>query len=106
MCIISISTGLVASKKHVESADKKLIALELAQGKLEEIISQEYSSINNVTKPVSFPGDYVAYSYAVSVSNDSLYQDTLKIISVTVYYKDAAYGEQKSLLLTGARSRR
>ncbi|SFR02861.1 prepilin-type N-terminal cleavage/methylation domain-containing protein [Desulfoscipio geothermicus] len=132
VCVLPVYSSLLMGKKQVESAEKKAVALEMAQGILEEVMSRDYSAINdllvinNQLKAVDAVYNYTqaldllsqgrqndllptagtAYSYTVDVSSDNTYPNTMKIISVTVYYTEAGSNVQKSVQITGARTKR
>lgn len=104
LCVIPVYTGLLAGSKNVDSAQRRMIALGLAQGKLEEILSLDYRSISSRETKENFPDPYSRYSYTVFVTEETIPAQWKKI-SLTVYYLETGTGTEKSVVITGARGR-
>lgn len=104
LCVIPVYTGLIAGSKNVDSAQRRMIALGLAQGKLEEILSLDYRSISSRETKENFPDPYSRYSYTVFVTEETIPAQWKKI-SLTVYYLETGTGTEKSVVITGARGR-
>ena len=104
LCATSISTGLLVCKKQVENAHERLTALQLAQGKMEELMSGDFSELGDIQPGAVFPAPYSDYRYSVEVSADADYPAVLKIITVTV--SDTAAGSigLNSVSITGAKA--
>jgi len=104
LCVVPVYTGLIAGSKNVDSAQRRMIALGLAQGKLEEILSLDYRSISSRETKENFPDPYSRYSYTVFVTEETIPAQWKKI-SLTVYYLETGTGTEKSVVITGARGR-
>ncbi len=106
LCAAPISSGMLVCKNQVESAEKKLAALQLAQGKLEELMSRDFPDIEDIQPGTAFPEPHAEYSYSVEVAGDADYPAVLKIITVTVSYSKSESAGINSVIITGARARR
>lgn len=104
VCVIPVYTGLIAGSKNVDSAQRRMVALGLAQGKLEEILSLDYHSISSRETKENFPDPYSRYSYTVFVTEETIPAQWKKV-SLTVYYLETGTGTEKSVVITGARGR-
>lgn len=104
LCAAPISTGILVCKKQVESAEKKLAALQLAQGKLEELMSYDFRDIEDIQPGAAFPEPYADYGYGVEVTGDADYPASLKIITVTVSYHESESAGINSVSITGAKA--
>jgi len=104
VCVIPVYTGLIAGSKNVDSAQRRMVALGLAQGKLEEILSLDYHSISSRETKESFPEPYSRYSYTVFVTEETIPAQWKKVI-LTVYYQETGTGIEKRVIITGAKGR-
>lgn len=89
--------------RQLENGAQKLVALELAQSKMEEVTGRDYPDICGVDK-TDWPHGY-GYQFAVEVREPDHYGGCLKNICVTVFYYDHVTGREKRVALTGARSK-
>lgn len=80
-------------------------AMELAQGKMDELVGMDYTSVVTVGK-TSFPGAGGDFQYAIDVKCDNEHGDLLKKITVTVYYTEPVSGLEKTVTLVGARAKK
>lgn len=106
--VAPLSLSLVFSARQSENAGKRLTALELAQGKLEEMTSYSYEDIEPMGGE-SFPEPYGSFDFIVQVVEDATFNASfngLKIITVTVYYPDSTSDSKKAVSVTGARAKR
>jgi len=102
--VAPLSLSLTFSAQQSASAANRLTALELAQGKLEEMTSYRYEDIGPMNRE-SFPSPFGFFDFAVQVVVDCPING-LKKISVTVYYPDSGQAGEKNVSVTGARARR
>ena len=102
--VAPLSLSLVQSARQSESATKRLTALKLAQGKLEEVTSCRYEDIGPLGRE-SFPAPFGSFDFVVRVAEDSAAKG-LKTIKVTVYYPGLTAGGEKMVSVTGARAKR
>lgn len=104
LCAAPVSTGLLTCKKQVQSAEHKLTALQLAQGKLEELKNLDFREIVNTEPGVYFPEPHAEYRFVVAVAGDADYPEILKIITVTVSYHESESAGTSSISITGAKA--
>jgi len=102
--VAPLSLSLIFSARQSEGAANRLTALELAQGKLEEMTSYRYEDIGPMDRE-SFPVPFGSFNFAVQVEEDQA-MSGLKNILVIVYYPDPSSGSEKTVSVTGARARR
>ena len=131
LSVTPLITSALVAKKQVAITERKAIALQKAQGILEDIVHQNYDSISDLLiingRLSRVAADYgytealdsiargnqgqssillapatASYSYTVEVVE----QNNLKKIIVTVYYFEPADGREASIKLTGARAKR
>ncbi|MCG8403513.1 MAG: hypothetical protein MJA84_18235 [Firmicutes bacterium] len=106
LCILvaPLSLSLVQSARQSESAIKRLTALELAQGKLEEVTSYKYEDIGPSGRE-NFHAPFGSFDFVVRVTEDSAAKG-IKMITVTVYYPDLTADVEKTVSVTGALAKR
>jgi len=104
ICSVAILLAITTSTKQLAGSWQRLEAIELTQGKLDEIMGMEFDSIVPVAK-TNFPTADGDYQYAVDVQNDVEYVK-LKHIRVTVYFTEPVSGLEKSVSVAGARAKR
>ena len=106
LCIftVPVTMSLVASVRQSQSAEKRFMALELAQGKLEEVTAMEYEDIGPMERE-SFPEPCGLFDFAVVVTVDEAYTG-LKNIIVSVYYTEPGSGAEKTVTIRGTRAKR
>lgn len=103
--IVPASVALVAVSHQSESDGARLVALQLAQGKLEEVTGNKYEYI--VAEEINrFTAPYDGYRYSVETAEDEVYSGFLKKIRVTVYYTEPGSGRERTVTITGARAKR
>jgi Tfp pilus assembly protein PilV len=103
--VIPATMAMVAVSRQSEGAGKRFVALELAQGKFEEVSGNKYEEIAPEEKKI-FAAPYDGYQYAVEVREDDVYSGYLKNICVTVYYTEPGTGRERTVTITGARAKR
>jgi len=104
ICSIAVLLAMTSSTNQLAVSWQRLKAIELAQGKLDEMISLEFDNIAQVPKTY-FPAADGDYQYAVNVQVDEQYTK-LKHIKVTVYFTERVSGLEKSVTVVGARAKR
>ncbi|KAF1086557.1 hypothetical protein SPSYN_00276 [Sporotomaculum syntrophicum] len=105
ICAVAILFAVTTSTYRLAGAMQRLKAVELAHGKLEEIMGLEFENIASVPK-TDYPEFFGEYQYAVDVQNDVEYSKFLKNINVTVYFTEPVSGLEKSITIAGARAKR
>ncbi len=105
ICSVAVLFAITTSTNQMTGSLQRLKAIEMAQGKLDEIVGMEYDSIAPVPK-TKFPATNGDYQYAVDVRNDDEYSELLKNIHVTVYFTEPVSGLEKSVSVAGARAKR
>jgi len=105
ICSVVVLFAVTTSSNQLAGSLQRLKAIEMAHGKLDEIIGMEFDSIAPVPK-TNFPATYGGYQYAVDVQNDDEYSELLKNINVTVYFTEPVSGIEKSVTVAGARAKR
>jgi prepilin-type N-terminal cleavage/methylation domain-containing protein len=104
ICSVAVLVAITNSTKQLAGSWQRLKAIELAQGKLDEIKGMEFDSIAPVPK-TDFPAADGDYQYAVDVQNGAEYVK-LKHIYVTVYFTEPVSGLEKAVTVAGARAKR
>ncbi|MGB9662205.1 MAG: prepilin-type N-terminal cleavage/methylation domain-containing protein [Moorellaceae bacterium] len=98
VALVPLVDYLSLSGRWVSSSRADLTALELAQGKLEEIKKKPFTEVQaEPADPQGAPlpfGDNPSFSYRVAVQQVSRY---LKTVTVTVFYQDAGGYREMSL---------
>jgi len=102
--VAPLSLSLTFAARQQESAANRLVALELAQGKLEELTAYGYEDIGPIDRE-SFPLPFGFFDFAVQVEADPIING-LKRISVTVYYPGPGTEGEITVSVTGTRARR
>ncbi len=105
ICSVVVLFAVTTQSNQLAGSLQRLKAIEMAHGKLDEIIGMEFDSIAPVPK-TNFPPTYGDYQYAVDVQNDDEYSEFLKNIHVTVYFTEPVSGIEKSVTVAGARAKR
>jgi len=104
VCTVSISTGLLTCQKQVASSQEKLTVLQLAQGKMEELMASDFRELEDIQPATVFPAPYTGYSYSVRVASDADYPAMVKIITVTVSGSAPDAAGLNSVSITGAKA--
>jgi len=104
ICSVAVLLAMTSSTNQLAVSWQRLKAIELAQGKLDEMISLEFDNIAQLPKTY-FPAADSDYQYAVNVQVDEQYTK-LKHIQVTVYFTEQVSGLEKSVTVAGARAKR
>lgn len=104
-CAAVILFSLSTSMNQSAVSMQQFKAMELAQGKMDELVGMDYSLVETVGK-TSFPTGGGDFQYAIDVENDAEHGDILKKITVTVYYTEPVGGLEKTVTLVGARAKK
>ncbi|WP_027363481.1 type IV pilus modification PilV family protein [Desulfotruncus alcoholivorax] len=130
ICITPVFNSFLLSTRNTGSSEKEIMALELAQGLLEEAVGCNFDQITSVPGNRPFnridsrfgylesinlmqqgladqlaAGEDTDFSYNLEVGSDPDYPGTMKIIKVNVYYQEKLTGSLKKVVLTGAKAR-
>lgn len=81
--LIPFLSALSKSRQATAVAKNDILAVNLAQGRIEEIKDLPYSIVNNMTGKDLFAG-VTGYTYQIGVVAESVYQKT---VAVSVYYQ-------------------
>ncbi|MGI9953178.1 prepilin-type N-terminal cleavage/methylation domain-containing protein [Moorellaceae bacterium AZ2] len=98
VAVVPLVDYLIVTARWSASSEEDLIALALAQGKIEEIKKRPFEEVRDepdspLDPPVAFV-ENPSFSYRLSVQESGRY---LKTVTVTVYYEDAGGSRQVSL---------
>ncbi|MBE3581369.1 MAG: type II secretion system protein [Thermoanaerobacteraceae bacterium] len=98
VALVPLVDYLVVSSRWSASSEEELVALALAQGKIEEIKGRPLSEVRDEPEnpgdpPLAFP-ENPSFRYRLTVDESGRY---LKTVIVTVYYEDSWGSRQMSL---------
>ncbi len=105
ICSVAVLFAVTTSTYQLAGSMQRLKAIELAHGKLDEIMGLEFETITSVPK-TDCPASFGEYQYAVDVQYDVENNKFLKNINVTVYFTEPVSGLEKSITIAGARAKR
>lgn len=105
ICAVTVLFAVTTSTYQLAGSMQRLKAIELAHGKLDEIMGLEFETVTSVPK-TDYPASSGEYQYAVDVRCDVQYGRFLKNINVTVYYIEPVSCLEKSVTIAGARAKR
>lgn len=101
-CLVPVSACIVTIRENLQAAEREQVALQLAQGKLEEMIGQEYGTIEGTSQSEPFPPPHTGFSYSIRVTEDTDFSSGLKYITVTVFYTTPGGEVEKCAEICGA----
>jgi len=95
VALIPMLTMFTTSERFNAGARKMSTAVNLAQGRLEELKNTPFRDIADVTPATPFPSPHAAYRYAVDVDQAG----DLKTVTVAVYYREGETDRQVALVM-------
>lgn len=102
-----VAAGLFAAydvnKRLAAGARQKVKAVNLAQGKLEELRGVPYDDLVNILHEEDFDPPVDGFTYRVAVAEGSIAGAVYKAVTVAVYYTEG--GAAKQIELTMGRSK-